>query len=285
MQRVFILAGNTAWLLVLTVLAIRNRTARMLLRGFARWHVSRITKEHAAWNRPERFTVIIDSFKRPWNIQPLIETFFRCDFVDRIIISNNNPDIRIREHVRIRDERLTLIDQPERTWSGIRFSIAASVPGRHFIAVDDDLFLRPSQLRTLAEALVCMPEVPHGMFGTLVVSKNGEPSLKRGQYGFTNTIDVVQRAYFFSKTHAERFQEIQDRARREHLAPEEDIRISDDIMLSVCGAGKPLCHDVGPFWDCFSARLKNIALYKSVDHFPERRMRFLLKLQALRGVR
>ena len=42
--------------------------------------------------------VIILSYSRPQNIQTIVEGVLRCGFLERIIVSNNNPDVCIDDH-------------------------------------------------------------------------------------------------------------------------------------------------------------------------------------------
>jgi hypothetical protein len=286
MQSAYSAAGNFAHFCYLTIMSPLGAKHREALAGFIRWHVSRMMREQAAWNRPERFTVILQSYNRPWNMQRIVDTVLRCGFVGKIIVSNNNPSVRIRSYITTHDERVTLIDQTERQWAIARFHIAANEPAEYFVALDDDIFLRPAQLTALATALLLDTSVPHGMFATLVSSDGIDHEIiRKGQYGFTGAVDIVQRAYFFTKQHVRVFHEILKNIETESLARPTDANICDDIILSVSGSSKPMCHDVGAFADCFSSTMKGIALYRSVEGFHDIRMSLLRRLQEKRGLR
>lgn len=286
MQSAYTTAGNFALFCYLAIKSPLGAKHREALAGFMRWHISRMTRERAPWDRPERFTVILQSYNRPWNMQRIVDTVLRCGFAGKIIVSNNNPSVRIRSYVTTNDERVTLIDQTEHQWAIVRFHIAANEHAEYFVALDDDIFLRPAQLTALATALLLDPSVPHGMFATLVSrDETGHDILRKGQYGFTGAVDIVQRAYFFTKEHVRTFHETLKDIETESLARPTDTNICDDIILSVSGSSKPMCHDVGAFANCFSSTMKGIALYRSVEGFQDIRMPLLLKLQERRGLR
>jgi hypothetical protein len=88
---------------------------------------------------------------------------------------------------------------------------------------------------------------------------------------FDGEIDIVNRVYFFTKTHAKRCVELA----REMCEPWQESPLyltkSDDIFLSWSGRGKPLCHAVGRFVDCPTQAQPGIALWTEQGIIPERR--------------
>src|SRR4051812_46165654 len=48
---------------------------------------------------PERCTVVLLSYRRPQNIEWLVRGYLKCDFVTRVIVSNNNPDVDLTRHL------------------------------------------------------------------------------------------------------------------------------------------------------------------------------------------
>src|SRR5438034_5776357 len=100
--------------------------------------------------------LILLSYARPANVDLLVRLCC-IDSVDRIVVSNNNPRYRVRDIVRVRDPRLVLIDQEDHVKPGIRFVLARDEPSDLYIAIDDDVFLTPSQLRLLVEKLAAEP--------------------------------------------------------------------------------------------------------------------------------
>ena len=104
-------------------------------------------------NRPSA-AVIVQSFARPQNIELIVKLALRCRFVDSVIVSNNNPEVDLKQWVRIKDSRYTLISQNQKMPCGTRFDIAKGLPHRHFICIDDDVFLRPCQIMALYSSLL-----------------------------------------------------------------------------------------------------------------------------------
>jgi hypothetical protein len=63
---------------------------------------------------PEKTTVIIPSYsvERVRYLEPQVRSILKCDFIEKIIISNHNPQILPEGWVKINDGRLKLINQP-----------------------------------------------------------------------------------------------------------------------------------------------------------------------------
>ena len=78
---------------------------------------------------PERCRVVVISYKRPANIPWVVRSFLRCDFVERVVVSNNNPEIDLRSYLGTRDPRVELVEQAVPTRQGIRFTLAAERAG------------------------------------------------------------------------------------------------------------------------------------------------------------
>ena len=98
--------------------------------------------------RPIRATVILLSYKRVRNIQPIVRSLLKASCVGKVIVSNNNPDLRLDDWLRLRDDRVQVIDQPVRRFPGVRFELARQDGGEYFLTLDDDVFLFPRQCST-----------------------------------------------------------------------------------------------------------------------------------------
>ena len=68
-------------------------------------------------------TVLL-THKRPQNMWLLVEGALRNRFVTRVIVSNSNPEVKIRDWVESTDPRLTLIDERTPTQPGHRLVLA-----------------------------------------------------------------------------------------------------------------------------------------------------------------
>lgn len=208
----------------------------------------------------------------------LVNILLRCAFVDKIIVSNNNTNITIEDWIPTNDHRIVFRNEQENSFAIGRFFIAVQEPAEYFLCMDDDIFLRPNQLRVLAEALMNQPETIHGMFGTnLEKDEQGCPFLHRGQFGLTGPLDFIQRVYFFTNDHVTKFMQLLHFAKQQQLAFYDELKLCDDILLSFSSIGKPMCHDIGLFVDDSTSNKQGIALFAN-DSFVETRTRIASQL-------
>lgn len=212
-------------------------------------------------------TVVLLSYKRPWNMDTIARAVLRCGFVERAVISNNNPEVSIRDWVKVRDERLHLVDQPQRQRCAIRLQLAYDTDAAHYIFVDDDVFLLPSQLDRLYRLYLEDTDVPHGIVG--MVRVHGEPD-RRFQLltkAVEQEVDVINRVYLLSRAHVEQSVRILD-----ELKPStgEELMFGDDMVMSFSGSQRPRCHDIGPILDCPTSDTPGIAVWREPEFIAKR---------------
>src|ERR1044071_7341650 len=58
---------------------------------FLRWQHDACFGPRVSLEGPQKLTVILLSWKRVRNMQPIVRSLLHADFIDRIIVSNNNP--------------------------------------------------------------------------------------------------------------------------------------------------------------------------------------------------
>jgi hypothetical protein len=231
-----------------------------------------------------KLTVVLLSYKRVRNMQPIVRSLLRADFVERIIVSNNNPEYRIGEWITLRDERLRLVDQPRQTPAGIRFELARSEPGSYFLSIDDDVLLSPHQVKRLFQELLADPRVPHGIqgeeyLGPQVDSKgraliSWKPGIRRAE----RETDVINCVYAFTRQHLEEMFR-QARALGQEMAT---LANGEDVLLSCSGLGRPRIHDLGPVLTCLSSHQVGVATWRTRQSFFHEREEMLFALRALR---
>ena len=230
---------------------------------------------------PEKLTVLLLSYKRVRNMEPIAEAALRCDFVEKVVVSNNNPDVRIGDWIRLKDERLVLIDQPRRTPPGVRFRLARQEPGFYFLSIDDDVLLAPDQIRTLFAAMVARPGAPHGILGENYAgdAKPGFPPYwSVNLLGREMQVDNLNTVYGFTRAHL---------AEMERLAGRLGIDLDEmgngeDVLLSASGDERAWVHDVGPVALCLSSHRRGIATWASRPRFFTDRKELFLSLRELR---
>jgi hypothetical protein len=218
---------------------------------------------------PERCAVVLLSYRRPQNIEWLVRGYLKCDFVTRVIVSNNNPDVDLTHYLRLDDPRIELIQQPVRTRQGMRFSLAAErgADDPYLISPDDDIFLYPSQIETLFRGLVAEPAVPHGIRGE-VWRKPGSPIA----YPFDPTavgdgwVEHLTGYYAFTAEQARRCLEIYSAL---GWNDPNAIGNGEDIVLSFSGADRPRIHDIGGFLQCNSWQTE-VATWRAQGFLKER---------------
>ncbi len=193
-----------------------------------------------------RLTVVMLSFARPRNIQPIAESVLRCDFVERLVIVNNEPRTRLEDYVRIASSRLTILHPQTPGLPGRRFEIARELPGVYFLAIDDDTLLRAEQIEALFRALIADSAVPHGVIGQVIHSPVEQQTVLpfRLVERRADRVDILNRVYLFTAAHIDRFFSLS--AAIDGLTPERgSLGLADDLILSFSGSGYPRIHDVG----------------------------------------
>lgn len=213
---------------------------------------------------PERATILITYFNpvRMKHINHQIRNILKCGFVEKIIISNHNPAIRIESMVKIQDNRLTVINQDIRRGCGYRWSIAGRYAPRYLIVVDDDILLFPWQLKTLFSRLVAEPEIPHGFAGMLH-HENG--SLEYREMEDLN-VDYLCEIYALTGDHLKRYEELRSRAIARDIALEPVLDNSADFMvISKAGVGAPRIHKSSRLFRCPTYNQTGVAVHKETE--------------------
>jgi hypothetical protein len=222
-------------------------------------------------------TVVLLSWRRAPNLNLLATLTTRAPYVERVIVSNNNPRVRIADHVVVRSPKLILIDQPKETQPGIRVPLALQYPGDLFIFLDDDVFPTPRQLTRLYAALVRQPEVPHGYVGlrhlplsdTSAVFKHGDWDVE---------VQMLFRLYLCSRAVLERYVELAETLGVVHA----EFGNGEDIILSFSGAGRPRIHAIGHVLCCATSDLPGVAISATAPEFIRERQRLTRRLLELR---
>lgn len=253
------------------------------LKHFAAWQWRARYGPRVAAQGPQRLTVILLSYRRIGNMEPLVRSLLRADFIDRILISNNNPEYRIADWVHLRDERLHFVDQPVRRPAGIRFELARSEPGEYFVSIDDDTFLFPEQLRQIFAALLADPSVPHGFQGECYEGEKGLQMLLGWNVGLLGhrRVDGLNRLYCFTREHLEELF---------RLASLLGLQVGnmangEDLLLSFSGKARPLIEDIGPVGECLSGRREGTATWRTHEHFFRERRDLWMRLHELKPLR
>lgn len=229
---------------------------------------------------PDTVAIVL-SYKRPQNIDIIVRLLLRTPSVAAIVVSNNNPAYRLADWMSVHDPRCSMIEQPIARPRHIRYGIAArEAVYQRFLAVDDDLFLRPSQLESLCAAVRADPSRPHGITGLQYDSWRG--MVFHHVSGRTQAVDAINRVYAFTSAHVDNFRQLMRETGFDPRHTAWRHSYWDDLFLSY-SAGKPMVHALGSFLDCPSQFASGIAVWKQPDFF-RLRLSLLRRLRLLRPV-
>jgi len=212
----------------------------------------------------QKATVIIPTYsaERAGGVAFTVRAVLRCPFVETLIVSNHNPDIRIETYVRSQDPRLVLLNQPTRRGCGYQWDIAASRAPEFLISIDDDIRLLPSQLALLFERLVADPQRPHGLMGSRDEEFFENREMEVGELNQVYAITAAQLRVYLALVAA-----LTSRG----LVTAETIEFwGDDILISRTGTRPPRIHAAGRVLRCATASDPRVAIHKQAE-FRQRR--------------
>lgn len=210
---------------------------------------------------PQKVTVLITYYNplRMEHIDPQIRNILKCQFVDKIFVSNHNPEIQIEDMVKIRDERLVFLNQKTQRGCGYRWIIANEINPEYLIVVDDDILLFPSQLRTLFENLIKEPEIPHGISGML--------HLDDGEFEFHEKenmqVDYLCETYAVSRQNLHRYLELESFVTKDDSLSKMIESSADFMLISQTGSQNPKIHNVGRLFRCPTFNEPGVAVHKA----------------------
>lgn len=227
---------------------------------------------NASIDGPQKATAILLSYKRPFNIQPLARSLLKCAFIEKVIISNQNPQLDLTRWVKITDRRLIMIQQPQRTRSNYRWVMAGQESAPYFIAIDDDLFLYPRQIATLFRHLVRQPRMPHGICGALCPATGIAGDYRENFVEHQETaVDILYQAYAVTLAHVKTYFHLKESIRATSPSVDDYLKtIGDDILISHCGEERPQIHEVGDILRCPTSYTPGIAVFREEGFYRRR---------------
>jgi hypothetical protein len=213
----------------------------------------------------------------------MVRAALKCDFVDKVIISNNNPQVKIENWVKTTSSRVILIENNLRKRCRYRWVIAAKNPGSYYIAIDDDVFVNPEQIKQLFESLIDDPNVPHGMFGSVYNTESPKNEKISSAYSYFNamnmSVDVLHQIYAITDKHLSNYFKLLAKVRtHDHEVSRNLKKVGDDIVISHAGSVRPKIHDFGFVLECSSHNLNSMATFKEPG-FYQRRIRIFREVR------
>lgn len=224
----------------------------------------------------KKLVVLLCAFaeKRFPNLPLLLQSALKCEFIEQIIISNNNSSADISREIKTTDPRFVVINQKENRNCAFRIEMLAGNNGEYFAVIDDDLFLMPEQIRLLFQQLLLSPQRVHGCYGENHFDETVTmPYLRQRLISQNAPVEHVGRVYFFSRETIKNFIAINSKIKTSY---------HDDLVLSFSGTSRPLIHDVGEVIDCPTAHLPSVAISRR-EGFTEERTRVLRTLRTMKA--
>ena len=220
---------------------------------------------HIGWQlslkTPHKLTVLITYYNpaRIRHVNPQIRNLLKCKYIERVIISSHNPDLKIEDHVIVRNPRLVLLNQDVRRACGYRWVVAREYSPRYLVVIDDDILLFPFQLKRLFQRLIVEPNVPHGISG-MVQMENGDLEFHQWK---NMDVHYLTEVYAVTHEHLEQYFEMVDLfAERDENIPERVEHLGDFIVISQTGAQNPKIHKVGRIFRDVTFNTPGVANHK-----------------------
>lgn len=210
--------------------------ALWVLFGFIGWKI-RI-------HRSETLTVLITYYNpaRLRHVNPLIRNLLKCEFVEKVVISCHNPDVRIEEHVTVKDSRVVLLNQSVRRACGYRWDVSREVSPEYLVVIDDDIVLFPWQLKVLFENLLREPQIPHGLSG-MIYNEDGDLVFHQRE---NIEVEYLTEIYAVTRKQVERyFEMVQIFGEQDPNLPAEIEYLGDFVVISQTGPQNPRIHKAG----------------------------------------
>jgi Glycosyl transferase family 64 domain len=212
------------------------------------------------------FIAIVNSYKRPQNIQRIVDALLASKSIQHIFINNNNTSLKIENYILVSKNTVTCINQQEDKGASVRFEIANLYMQENCLALDDDVFLTTTQVNNLMLHFINM--TCGNVLGFWGEKKDYSSGLLVGnRYRFNGTLEVLNLGYLFSKNHLDNYFLLLKELQNEGINKQEWI---DDMILSFSGSSNPRCIDIGPIAICQSSKDPNIATHKK-EGFQEYR--------------
>jgi hypothetical protein len=255
--------------------------AVQLFVGYIRFNITLRLSRGAAPIRGKTCAAVLLTHKRPQNMSLVVQSALRNRFVTRVIVSNSNPQVKIRDWITSNDPRLTLVDETIPTQPGHRLVVARQTGAEYVLSIDDDIFLTPKQWTHFFEFLIAGEQCPHGIIGQVyrpgTKSSNGSPF--HHLTGRDTEVDVLIGAYAFTSEHLKR---VFDLAAMIGVSDVSQLRNGEDILLSFSGTTRPHIHHLKPALFCASEGLPGVALWRTEHQFWDERIRMFEKIRNAR---
>jgi len=227
------------------------------------WELNGFIGLRSRTSMSQKVTVLFTYYNpaRMQHINHQLRNIFKCDFVKQVIISNHNPEIDIASLIKVREERITVVNQKIRRGCGYRWLVANEFSPEYLIVVDDDVLLFPWQLKQLFEALIKEPQIPHGLAGMI---RHSDGFLEYRQEE-ERSLDYICEIYALTGIQLNRYMELRDELIKDEALMDMVEFAADFMIVSHSGNGIPKIHDAGRLFRCSTYNETGVAVHKNND--------------------
>jgi len=224
------------------------------------WMVNGLVGWKIKLNQPKKLTILITYYNpaRIKHINHQIRNLLKCDFIERVIISCHNPQIKIEDFVNVSDKRLSLLNQNERRGCGYRWLVAEQFSPAYLIVMDDDILLFPWQVKKLLVSLLAETDTPHGFAGMV---KQKDESFDYRQK-VDQSVDYLCEIYAITGEMLKRYIYLKDRIQTSSEMAKSIESTADFVIVSQTGNLKPKIHYAGHLLRCPTFNQAGVAVHK-----------------------
>jgi hypothetical protein len=235
-------------------------------------------EDAAAAARDDRasYAIILTNYARPWNLPRQVEICRQTTSPARIFLIDNSETPEGSNLPPFACDDITLLRAGRNMGNGRRFALAATLPQRLVMCIDDDIFPDPAQIDALFTRAAHEPDRVHGVWGE-DINPRSKLGFKTHLCNENREVDILNRLYVLTPALAKRAIALAELCGHPDWSK---IGPIDDIFISYAGTRKPACHDVGPLEDCPSSDQEGIASWRSRGFF-EHRKQIIARLCAL----
>jgi hypothetical protein len=223
--------------------------------------------------------VFIQNYRRPQNIGRIVRDAREAlPDTDIFLLDQADEDLRVRDDIAWSEVWFQRAETNR--GAGARVPITARLPFDLYIAIDDDTFLTPPQIRRLAELVRAEPDRVHGIWGQRLELDEGRLSIRSDITRVDAPLSIMNLVYAYSREQAAAAIALSARL---GFPAWPDLDPIDDLLLSCASVKPPLCHNLGQTEHCPTSGVPGIATWKLAD-FSERRREIAGKLLAIGSI-
>jgi hypothetical protein len=220
---------------------------------------------HFGWTirlrKSPTLTVLITYYNlnRVRHLNHQIRNLLKCDFVERIIISNHNPQFKIEQYLKVVDKRLVPVNQSTRRGCGYRWLVADQFSPEYLIVMDDDLLLAPWQLRELFTSLLSDANRPHGFAGLV---QQGGGGLLQYHQRVNQSVDYLCEVYAITGNMLKQYIHLNNQIQTSPELARSIEETADFVIVSQAGDLKPRIHHATFLLRCPTFNQAGVAVHK-----------------------